>query len=440
MEKTLPHSKKVSWSDVYSAVHAVNKGLAEQLQQAIGAKKQKTKEPKLFTATYRYGESLVTNGQLSPPCNQCAVCKELAQASCNIPLTFVLDKYVEVYINSPDGRDIPLRLLRPGELFGLFETLDTLVRLSPEPPWSVSAGVRSVKVLYPLGNPLRKKIRLMFNRSIDPKEEVQEFIRLAAEKMGQQWSLSILIFPDAWLKEILTPELTNEVFRMGWLQSENLRKRLLDDFFIAATSLTAIHKGGTNVGQLYRYATIRQLLLIAKGEAPAFQLTVQGEALLGPFDSFQRFLIDLALNEHFPVVLHARELTSPKAVGYYSLRQPSLLYPIHEAPDDKWLQRLNELVETLDNIRSNNSAFDISGWTYLSGEKDRVKPKGDKPLQFSYETLQFSYETQGPEPQTGQIMNPSTLKEEFLRDSGKTHLSLYTGHPFFKACVRIIRQ
>jgi len=107
----------------------------------------------------------VNRGTFETPCADpaCATCSAL-RADCSyshIPLAVVLGRSVEVFLDAPTSMDaagdaagaVPLRVLSEGDLFGVFETLHSLLgEGEARPPWSVSSGSRSIWIIAPLGD------------------------------------------------------------------------------------------------------------------------------------------------------------------------------------------------------------------------------------------------------------------------------------------------
>lgn len=87
----------------------------------------------------------------------------------------------------------------------------------------------------------------------------------------------------------------------------------------------------TPQGELHHYSTVRHLLDIASGSAPAFQPTHRSRIDAGPFTQLQGSLCGLLAlakkDDYFPLILGPAHLEHEGEVGYYSLRCPSVPGP-----------------------------------------------------------------------------------------------------------------
>lgn len=305
------------WDDVASVVRARNARLADAIDQlASGSKQSKrvsaqrvrqgkaTNDLSLFKVSYPYGHLMVNEGTFVPPClahsnenhtaSLCSDCAELAESVgySPIPLTLVLQNSAEVFLPTPSlstergTETIPLRLLNAGEMFGVFEVLDVFSRdtqvTSFSPPWSVSAGARSVHILAPLGaQGLRNRIIGMLSepdRQMAPRgweygmaKDHWIFIQLLAGVADPNWKTTVLIFPT----NVVMPnghsepgefrkDLYIELGRIAWTQSQNLREAAVEEY----DHLSAYVRGIEHFGErppLDR--TVRFLIKMARGEA-----------------------------------------------------------------------------------------------------------------------------------------------------------------------------
>jgi hypothetical protein len=148
------HVARLPWT---AARTLLGEELAE-LRASIDEEVERSPEAEISLATYRYGDIVVENGRFLPPCRRpCPDCHNLLGSfEGDIPLALILDNCAEVFLagrEEANTSDVPLRVISHGEMFGVFETLDLVLQTPREtPPWGVSAGIRSVWVLAPLGN------------------------------------------------------------------------------------------------------------------------------------------------------------------------------------------------------------------------------------------------------------------------------------------------
>ena len=122
---------------------------------ASGSTRSRARDLDVYELRYPYGALIVDKSQFRAPCGKdsqnCPDCsKVLREASySHIPLAAVVGGAAEVFLEeSRNGTtmSIPLRLLRAGDVFGVFESLevDASKTKGRTPQWRVSAGARPV--------------------------------------------------------------------------------------------------------------------------------------------------------------------------------------------------------------------------------------------------------------------------------------------------------
>jgi len=335
--------KQVNWQDVREEVMRADANLAGTFSDSHVFKSPAcgSLEPGafLYRAEYEYGSLIVNQGKFVPPaCDQgedCATCKNLKAATENspIPLAVILENSVEVFLDSwtkEDPRHSPLRLIPAGEMFGTFETLDLLLGIpSPRPPWSVSAGARSVWVLLPLGN---GRLEAEIGWDDDGEKPHWEIVKKVAKS---DWKVSILIFPEALVRS-MTPDdrLYRLILETGWKQSTALRHSALNQANFDSDLLKKIQsKCHPQLGPVYQLATVRHLVEIARGSMPGFQPFWKAAHPAGPFEEFERAMTAIWKRcfqrkpgfDYSPIVLQPGHLNGAEDSVYYSFRCPSLV-------------------------------------------------------------------------------------------------------------------
>jgi hypothetical protein len=420
---------KVRWTEVKEQVMAVNKGLGSYLDEIDG----QLSKADLYVARYDYGKLMVNRGRFSTPCDvdPCEECKALSSSvgySC-IPFALLLERCVEVFLDygmeeycdnghppEEELRLVPLRLLGAGEVFGVFELLDSVLNgRIVQPPWSVSAGTRSVWIVAPMGderihNSIRKKTGVRWG------ERTRPHWKLIAALERSTWQVSVLIFPD-WILKAAAESTALRLFLLetGWKQSTNLRQSSLSDANLQTSFLKQYIKAP--LGELYQYATIRHILDIATGVAPAFQPAARAKIPGGPFSEVEAklrdMLKDIAKN-YQPIVLQPGHLSQAGDVGYYSFRCPSVPGP---------------------KLPKVTNYADIPGTVHEVLKFLRKNP--DLPLDFGKTTFfarsgDYSVENHADYLPMDEFFSP---KPEKL----KAHGEVYLNSPFFVAGARIVR-
>lgn len=345
----MEHIQEVSWDKIKQEIQKTNYELFLALKQIPNGVLSRYK---FFVAKYRYGQLLIENGKFLPPlaCT-CPTCTQFNKQIENnhIPLTLVLNNSVEVYLDYPEQERIaPLRLISKGELFGVFETLDFLCTPTTKPiypfsPWNVSAGVRSVVVLSPVGNAKLANNIVRFLKKNDSTDEHldkavsnkiskfnAELISLLAPYADAAWNVKVLIFPQELLIEgIENHALLHQIFKIGWKQSYYLREKSALEIS-QKDSYKRNVLNGRHKPDPYLDIMVKHIVEIAEGNIPGFRPFSSAEA--GPFEKVQQLifenrLMDLNTKEEpkirFPFILQAAYICDEINYAYYSITKPS---------------------------------------------------------------------------------------------------------------------
>ncbi len=273
-----------------------------------------------------------------------------------VPICLVLDRQAEVYLNhkhtdSNKTIDLPrsLRLLQPGDLFGVFEVADRLTGLDfNREDWWVTAGVRTARLLYPMNNInvqqyLRDEIQPIdcakdaLTYGVNCLEDWTWHIMLGlSHKINTNWFTNIMIFPDQWFTVPSGLKFQCEIFKASWNQVRidnirNLRRISISD---------SCEDPSSDIFQLLQHKNIRgydgkQLLTllddVANGRSlvhiPSFP-DKDGCCPGGPFGKIIEMIEHRLVKERrdaknsiLPIVLVPHYL-SPNNSGYVSLSRP----------------------------------------------------------------------------------------------------------------------
>ena len=330
--------QRVEWGSVTKDLDGVPSSLRTALDALVATSRRKH----VYKVRYPYGELLVQKGMFRPPCgsNNCADCASLMEdvQYSHIPLALLVRKQVEVFIEyTPDEngfRFAPLRLINPGELFGVFEVLDHLIGTPAiKPSWSVSSGSRSVWVVAPLGNSdLTDELSTTAGADVtwDAQDDPQwKLIQQCALANKSDWYTEVLVFPKALLQSVdRSSPFFSELLSTGWKQSSTLRHSSLDDTDLRDAVNRAMRKSALPGGEMHHYNAVRHFLSIMGGAMPAYQSCHVLDQPAGPFEVFCTLLKDALLamdrsRKYHPLVMQPRHLTAGE-VGFYSCRCPSL--------------------------------------------------------------------------------------------------------------------
>lgn len=300
---------------------------------------QRSKTQKVFVAEYDYGDLIVDCGRFVPPCSSrdcegCAGLRQSAEYTC-IPLTFLVARNVEIFIDykNSDERTAPLRVMKEGELFGVFEVLDLLLNNEVvEPIWSVAAGARSIHIIAPLGNrSLPQWIRTRVGRQVTWTKKSPHWLLVKEASEPKKWMTKLVILPREVIQKIRqTDRFFEFLLETGWVQSRSLRNSMIDDANLRGIVGAEISNEPAPLGELYHYATLRHLLSLSRGSLPCFVSSKTLSDPAGPFDTFCSLLAEaLRDNTDFnyePLVMQPSHVAAG-ARAYYSMRCPSMPGP-----------------------------------------------------------------------------------------------------------------
>jgi len=164
------------------------------------------------------------------------------------PLGIVLTNHIEVYTeNNNLGKSggkytLPLNILYPGDLFGVFGTLDMFSQIiedSSSRDWYARAGNVSFCIAFPFHNKnemefLEKGAGYKYVSGMDVKSETIpgdikiEFIK----EFVDDWHVDIAYIPNHYfsmIPENLRLKFENALYDFGWKQSAPLRNALFED-------------------------------------------------------------------------------------------------------------------------------------------------------------------------------------------------------------------
>jgi len=352
--------RSVSFAEIEGRLQSLNPALVDALTKIVGdgaLKKRGNNLPQLHLASYPYGAAIVNRGTFETPCADpaCATCSAL-RADCwysHIPLAVVLGRSVEVFLDAPTSMDaagdaagaVPLRVLSEGDLFGVFETLHSLLgEGEARPPWSVSSGSRSIWIIAPLGDRrITEALTARCGCHVDW-SRTESHWRLVQQAMAptEKWRSEVLFFGRGFFDRVQahasgTDKLFELILATGWRQSAALRhastvESTLRQRYLDPTS--GARAVACELGDMYLFATVSHLFAISRGDAPAFEPAGQARCAYGPFAAFERELHEVLkiikgeqasqVSAHYPVIMQPVQLNEAGQRGFYSFRCPSL--------------------------------------------------------------------------------------------------------------------
>lgn len=336
MEKTVYFIKEVKWEQVRQDFSKLNPALYQLIE-----KLSPNENYSFIWARYLYGDSIVKNGKLQLPVGDelvsidspkvpSLVRRKLSYSP--IPLSFLLNKSSEVYTVCGQ-RIIPVKYFEPGNLFGLFETIDyMLCRGSSCPVWNVSAGARFLFFLPKISetngyNRMKKMYDLPSMPPLEFQEQWSVFRLLALQSPENDlWFSDVLFFTKEWFsckndsKEWV--DFKNFLYAQGWIHTHYVREetdiKLEDQIFFSMITKRNLKP------RPYLINTIKHLVGIAKGFVPGFK--VANDLTAAPISLIQDVYMDAYRLSYLPTMMHPYSLLSynKNVFLYYSLVVPTL--------------------------------------------------------------------------------------------------------------------
>lgn len=288
---------RIAWDEVQGTVQQHNSELANILDELSKSEAA----PLLTRVRYPFGTEIISSGELKLPCD-CDACARLIAhltGRTSIPLGLVLNNRIEVLTKGKNTHQTePLRLLCPGDMFGVFEIAERMRNQPVRPAWTLSAGARTVVPLWQFGN---RALTAAIKKVLDDSEQDQvavdthasldllpskndgdrwhehfwPVLNTLARRADPNWIVEVLFLDVDWSNLQTGQPLRAYIFETAWDQSRELRERA------QATSQRET-------------AVVSRIIRISRGEGIGFTPGLQnGE--LGPFGPLQNKLVGALL-------------------------------------------------------------------------------------------------------------------------------------------------
>lgn len=425
--------KETYWADVRDEVYKLNPELARICDEISPGK-----EYPLLRLKYPYGAKIVDKGEfylsstdsklisVKSPHLSSDVKKQLNYST--IPLSLVLHNNTEVFVEAND-KITSLNFFKPGDLFGVFESMGYLAGIPAAPIWSVTAGGRSVfmipRITDKVGhNRIRKEFGIMTN---DPPADFlsqwKVFKGIYENSGGAScWNNEVLVFTDKWFhnnNNISLLKFQKYIFKLCWAQLQLLRDAT--EFNLLWSSFSDAISNRNLKPRPYLIDTLKQLVSIANGAGVAFRPATDDSSL--PVSLIQDAYINCYnLKTYIPTIMQPCKLQGEDKKAYYSLALPMVLEStsyVKNAPsiieDERDIKRLlDTLVKT---IKGGNAIIDPI-----------------KHVKYDF------FHTD--EDQYGEMLSSKDIPEEdpTFTSLGSKHFKDRTfcaTSPFFRGCIRI---
>jgi len=442
--KCIPRMEELAWLDGRSYVQKADPVLCLILDNL-----NPNKEYKIYRAIYPYGSTVFKEAVLHVPNSNNVIVpinhhsiSDALREQLNyrvIPITLSVNKALEMYADFSD-KMIPLMLIPPGRLTGIWETLDPpnsyFVKLS----WNLSAGARTTFTLPKIMDKTGYK-RLERDFGIkhlyiaqEPRDHWFLFKQLANNDnfpADTVWQSEVLFFGKEWFNLIQNKnnclELRNYLYSIAWEQSMFWRFLITFDLiwqqFAGLLTTDAIKCGA------YPLETLKHLIMLGVGALPALSAYDPNE-LLAPINGLQKTLLDsYGLNIHPTIMLPQHIAFESKTNScYYSFNVPTLIESVPKSSKVYSVMQLTRDVKRL---------FDEFYDAAISG-KLKIE---NTPIFEMLKNVDFTFFHSGIDTQEA-LPNyiadiPKTDEYLLKRPSGYFLRDFCYKSKFFSGCVRI---
>ncbi|OAI48514.1 hypothetical protein AYO45_04750 [Gammaproteobacteria bacterium SCGC AG-212-F23] len=302
----------------------------------------------IIKARYPYGAKIINQGVLQLPTfngelislNESKISQQLKNklSYSPIPLALSINKGCEVYLENSENT-IPLNLLPPNNLFGLFETVATMCNITTKPIWSVLSGARSLFMLPKISDQvgysrIRRKLDVSLNTPQSLKEHFNVFQAIYDNSSSKKdWYCDIIFFTNDWFRQDTTNSrwlvFYNYLFKLA--NAQRIRSPYNVDNMALIYSLWENFLFTISSRNLkprpYIVNTIKYLIEIAVGMRPGF-CTIENEQNFAPCELLQDTYINIyGLKKYAPTLFFPQYLSKDNNIKsvYYSLSHPILL-------------------------------------------------------------------------------------------------------------------
>lgn len=384
--------RQLVWSDIRETIQTTNPTLYDIIE-AISPSDDYT----FIQCNYQYGDRILDNGTVCLPTHSgetlrldsqeipTSLKKQLSYSV--TPLIIQFSGVSEVFFDSTI-RTIPLNIFNPGDLFGLPEALVPLTTCPVFPPWSVTAGARSVFMLPKISDTNRhNRLKAEFNVStLPPKNLVDQWqtFKEIARNSGQKktWRSRVLLFTGKWLEDrnddIHWLLFQKHLFKSAWIESRHWRSQPETN---ALWEQFAQSIGRRNLKpSTYLIDTIKHLFTLSFCALAAFRPISHNDISL-PAQLIEQAYLNVYDINSAPTIMHPFRLgeRESKLPIYYSMAHPTLLqgttFISQRMSIINELRECKRLMEMLEQALSDrpekvyNTVRNVR-YTYFHGEED----------------------------------------------------------------------
>jgi hypothetical protein len=331
----MPKMECCYWQDVRDDFTQLNPELANIID-----KLSPDQRFRLYRAQYPFGSAMVSNGKfkivnklgefvpLSDPQVSTQVREDLAYNHGSNPVSFVLNKAVEVFITL-HNRTIPYAVVPAGKIFGVWKVLNPEQSFQPAFLWNMTSGVRSTFMLPKISNSVGyNRFRRHLNLYIEPPKRLLDhwhvFRNLVQHALDPQaWRSHVLYFSAEWFRHLDDPawrEFQRYLYQMAWNGSEYWRNQ-----FIWNLAFSIIQEKQHIKPNAFVADTIKHLFATSIGAIPGFAPAIDDTN--APVSYLQQMFRDVyQIEPYVPIIMqpHYHMLGSEQSRPvYYSLEYPT---------------------------------------------------------------------------------------------------------------------
>lgn len=328
---------RLSWDSVRERARTANPELCALVDEVSPGK-----EFAFYIAYYPFGVTLGDNETAFLPTMQgdflplnkpnvrlgCELFNDLGYGPHSAPLTMILDKAVELFIDHKHySLTVPYRLLHAGDFISAQSVISEVER---SVILQSAAGCRSTMMLPPIScsrhfGSIRHKFGKRVRKPDSLYEHAQLFSDLAQHPMaGCDWIMSVLLFPSNFVEKIKHDPAWYKIYVYFYRYAMKLNFGLID-LNLQMNLITEVQRQQNLKLDPYLADTAHHLYKIAAGFAPGFA-PAKDETYV-PRTFLQNVFVDVyGLTQYYPTILHPNyfnfQNVNEEAV-YYSRQYPT---------------------------------------------------------------------------------------------------------------------
>lgn len=294
----------------------------------------------LYKIQYPYGATILKNGvfhlpnddntivPITDPSISPAIRDNLYYNFNSNPVSILLNKSAELFLEPVPGRVIPFKTALPGQLLGTWGILSAKRSFHPAAIWNMTAGARSLFMLPKISDKLSHD-RLMHEFALDaatPKtlqDHWRVFRALAnSASVHKPWGMEVMYFSKAWFSHLEDPRwqpFYAHLLKNAWEGGEYLRNQAFWDLIFSLVQEKKLIPPNAYICDI-----VKHLTSVSVGESLAFSSACDEEA--APIGLLQRAYTEGAyrLKTYAPIIM-TPGLISAQDYVYYSPQFSSAL-------------------------------------------------------------------------------------------------------------------